>query len=101
MQRAIEFLKEVLAGGVPVASKQLEQMTAEEEIKSKTLINAKRELGVKAKLEYDEQGEKYWACFLPVHKPTGLPSAEEVSRRLKELDKRKRDLFGPKTGIPG
>jgi hypothetical protein len=59
-------------------------------IKEMTLKNAKRELGVKAKVEFNEDGERYWSCSLPVGKPKGLPTAEEVNRRLKELMERKR-----------
>jgi archaellum biogenesis ATPase FlaH len=89
-QRAIEFLKKVLVGGEPVASKQIEQMAKDAGIKEMTLKNAKRELGVKAKVEFNEDGERYWSCSLPVGKPKGLPTAEEVNRRLKELMERKR-----------
>ena len=95
--QAIEFLKETLAGGNPVPSKQIEQLAKEAGISEITLKRAKKELGVKSYIEFDEQGERYWVCQLsgenkkPKTMKELIAQKDEMMKRLYE--KKQRDLW--------
>ena len=63
--RAVEWLKELLAGGQSKPSNEIFKLAEEQGFKEMTLQRARKEIGVKCFPEFDEEGNKSWHWRLP------------------------------------
>jgi hypothetical protein len=90
--RAVEWLKQILAGGVSKPSNEIFKLAEEQKFKDCTLQRARKELGIKCFPEFDEDGNKSWHWKLP--KKDGeqfkLPNLAEAQARANETLKRMR-----------
>ncbi|MGA2678702.1 MAG: AAA family ATPase [Sedimentisphaerales bacterium] len=84
--RAIEWLKKLLADGKEMPAKEIAKMAAAEGFTEKTLRNAREEIEIKCFPEYDEQGNKFWCWKL--NEPMKIPGMAEMLRKTrKQLEK--------------
>jgi putative DNA primase/helicase len=63
--RAVEWLKQLLAGGISMSSNEIMKLAEEEGFKKDTLAKARKELCVKCYPDFDEDGNKLWFWKLP------------------------------------
>jgi putative DNA primase/helicase len=80
--RAIEWLKKLLANGKEIPSKEIAKMAAAEGFTEKTLRNAREEIEIRCFPEYDEQGNKFWCWKLS--EPMKIPGMAEMLRKARK-----------------
>jgi putative DNA primase/helicase len=80
--RAIEWLKKLLADGKEMPAKEITKMAAAEGFREHTLRKAREETGIKCFPEYDEQGNKYWCWKLS--EPMKIPGMAEMLRNARK-----------------
>ena len=100
--RAVDWLKQLLAGGVPMSSNEILKLAQEEGFTEATIRRAKKESGVKSYIEFDDDGEKCWFCRLPKsdNEQLKLPTLAEVQARANATLKRMRQNMNlPKATI--
>ncbi len=89
---AVEWLKQLLAGGVSKPSNEIFKLAVEEHINEHTLKKAREKAGIKCFPEFDEEGNKCWHWKLP--KKDGeqlkLPNLAEAQKRANESLRRMR-----------
>jgi len=66
LNRAIDWLKNLLADGKPKPSKDILKLAEEQCFKNCTLIRARKELDIKCFPDKDEQGNKFWCWKLHI-----------------------------------
>jgi hypothetical protein len=81
--RAVEWLKQLLAGGQSMPSKEIMKLAEENGFKKHTLENARKEFGVKCYPDFDEEGNKLWFWKLP----TKEGGQSKIPGLAKELEK--------------
>ena len=81
--RAIEWLKKLLADGKEIPSKEIAKMAAAESFTEKTLRNAREEIEIKCFPDYDEQGNKFWCWKL--NEPMKIPGMAEMNRKARRM----------------
>jgi hypothetical protein len=88
--RAVEWLKELLAGGHSMPSNEIIKLAEIEGIKERMLTVVRKELGIKCFPEFDEEGNKSWHWRLP--KADGdkkkLPTLSETLANLEKMRQR-------------
>jgi putative DNA primase/helicase len=98
--RAIEWLKKVLADGKEMPSKEITKMAAAEGFTEKTLRNAREEMEIKCFPEYDEQGNKFWCWKLS--EPMKIPGMAEMLRQArKKVEKMQKSKYAVATSREG
>lgn len=60
LQRAIDWLEELLSGTKSIRAKEVFTQAEDEGFKERTLKTAKKELGVKSYLRFDDEGNRVW-----------------------------------------
>jgi putative DNA primase/helicase len=90
--RAVEWLKQLLAGGISMSSNEIFKLAEAEGFNERTLARARKELGIKCFPGHDSDGNKCWHWQLP--KPEGeqlkIPGLAEAQARANETLKRMR-----------
>jgi putative DNA primase/helicase len=91
--RAVEWIKQLLAGGQSISSNEINKLAQQEGFSEKTLRKAREELGIKFHSDFDEEGKKFWSWRLP-NKEGGqlkLPNlAEAQAKALAQLKEAKK-----------
>ena len=100
--RAIEWLKGLLADGKPKLSNEINRLAKEQGFKEHTLQRARNEIGVKYFQAFDKDGHNAWHWILP--KPEGeqlkIPGLAEAQAKASEaLRKMKQNIKLPKLSI--
>jgi len=80
--RAIEWLKKLLANGKEMPAKEIAKMAAAEGFREHTLRKAREEIEIKCFPEYDEQGNKFWCWKLS--EPMKIPGMAEMLRNARK-----------------
>jgi RecA-family ATPase len=81
--RAIEWLKKLLANGKEMPAKEITKMAAAEGFREHTLRKAREEIEIKCFPEYDEQGNKFWCWKL--REPMKIPGFAEMNRKARKM----------------
>jgi len=93
--RAVDWLKQLLAGGQSMSSNEIFKLAEQEGFKERTLATARKELGIKCFPEFDEEGNKSWHWKLP--EPDGGEKKQlSMSEMMAKLNKMKKDMKLPK-----
>jgi hypothetical protein len=88
--RAVDWLKQLLAGGQSMSSNEIMKLAEQEGFKKHTLENARKELSIKCFPDFDEEGNKFWSWRLPQKEGEQfkLPNLAEMQKRANETLKR-------------
>jgi putative DNA primase/helicase len=86
LNRAIDWLKTLLADGKPLASKDIFKLSEGQCFKDITLQRARKELGIKCFPQTDVQGHKFWCWKLPkiTDKQPKMLSLAELNKKMHE-----------------
>jgi hypothetical protein len=93
--RAVDWLKQLLAGGQSMSSNEIFKLAEQEGFKKDTLAKARNELGVKCYPDFDEEGNKLWYWKLP-NADGGERKQLSFSELNAKLMKMKKDMKLPK-----
>ena len=100
--RAVDWLKEILAGGQSMSSNEIFKLAQQEGFKERTLATARKELGIKCFPEFDDDGNKSWHWKLPSKdgEQLKLPNLAEMQKRANETLRRMRQNLKMPTREP-
>jgi hypothetical protein len=73
LRRAVDWLKNLLKDGSPLASNEILKLASQQCFKNSTLQRARNELGIKCFPQVDAQGNKFWYWKLPVAETVSKP----------------------------
>ncbi len=97
--RAVEWLREILSAVDSMPSNEMYRLAQEQGFKRTTIERARKELGIKCYIEYNDDGERLWYWKLPA--ADGCERKQlSLSEMLANLQKMKQSIKLPKLSSP-